>query len=61
MPAEEDLVEARISWDMGKIMGFNISNDEAMIKALAKVKECQDFVLPRRRGRPRKKKGHAEV
>ena len=53
---EEDLVEARVSWDVGKVLGLKVSNDKAMIDTLAKVKECQDFVLPRKRGRPRKNK-----
>lgn len=35
VPSDEDLVEARISWDMGKMMGFKISNDLAMVAALA--------------------------
>ena len=53
---EEDLVEAWVSWKVGKVLELKISNDKAMIDALAKVKECQDFVLPRKRGRPRKNK-----
>ena len=56
IPEEEDLVEARISWDVGKFLGLKVKNDKAMIDALAKVKECQDFVMPRKRGRPRKNK-----
>ena len=54
MPKEEDLVEAQITWDLGKIMGLQESNENTMIDALSKVQEVQDFVLPRRRGRPRK-------
>ena len=39
---EEDLVEAQITWDMGKEMGFRVSDEKAMLKALLKVKEVQD-------------------
>ena len=56
MPDGEDLVEARITWDVGKFLGLKVSNEEAMIDALSKVDECQDFVLPRKRGRPKKNK-----
>ena len=54
---EEDLVEAQNSWIVGKALGFKVSNEKAMIDALSKVKECQDFSLPRRRGYPRKNRG----
>ena len=53
---EEDLVEAQNTWNIGKALGLKVSNEKAMIDALSKVKECQDFFLPRRRGRPRKNK-----
>ena len=56
MPSEEDLVEARIAWEVGKTLGCKVSNEEAMIRALANIPEHQDFVLPRKRGRPRKNK-----
>ena len=56
MPSEEDLVEARIAWEVGKTLGCKVSNDEAMIRALANLPEHQDFILPRKRGRPRKNK-----
>ena len=49
-------MEAQVSWDIGKTLGLMVSNDKAMIAALAKVKDCQDFVIPRRRGRTRKAK-----
>ena len=54
-PIKEDLVE--VSWDVGKILWLKVSNEKAMIAALAKVQECQDFVLLRRRGCPNKNKG----
>ena len=56
MPNEEDLVEAKIAWEVGKTLEYEVSNKEAMICALAKLPENQDFVLPRKRGRPRKNK-----
>ena len=40
IPFEEDLVEARITWDIGKMMGLEVSNEKAMVDAIAKVKEC---------------------
>ena len=58
VPNDEDLMEAQVSWDLGKVLGLQVSNERAMVGALAaKVQECQDFVLPRRRDRPRKNKG----
>ena len=57
---EEDLVETQITWDVGKTLGLRVSDDRAMVAALAKVQELQDFVLPRRRGRPRKNKGKSK-
>ena len=56
MPVEEDLVEAQITWDLGKTLGLQVENEKAVVTALAKIRDCQDFVLPRKRGRPRKKK-----
>ena len=60
MPIEDELVEAKVTWDIGKMLGCQVNNEEAMIKALAKVHDCQDFVLPRKRGRPRKNKGKSK-
>ena len=37
---EEELIEAKNSWNIGKALGFKVSNDLAMIEALSKVKEC---------------------
>ena len=54
---EDDLVETQVSWGLGKELGLKVGNEKAMIHALSKVREMQDFVLPRKRGRPRKKKG----
>ena len=48
---EEDLLEARITWDIGKILGCKVSNEKAIIYALAKLPEYQDC--------PTKKKGPA--
>ena len=56
LPFEEELVEAQKSWNIGKDLGLKVSNEVAMVDALAKIKECQDFSLPRKRGRQRKKK-----
>ena len=53
---EEDLVEVRICWDVGKFLGLKVGNDKAMIASLVKVNQCQDFVMPRKRGRPKKNK-----
>ena len=52
----ENLVEARVTWDLGKALGLRGSNEKSIIDALAKMHDCQDLVLPRRRGRPRKVK-----
>ena len=51
MPDEDDLVEAHITWDIGKTLGLQAINEKAVADALAKIQDCQDFVLPRRRGR----------
>ena len=53
---EEELIEAKNSWNIGKALGFKVSNDLAMIEALSKVKECQDFSLHRKRRLQRKHK-----
>ena len=57
IPKDEDLVEAKVAWDLGKFLGLEVSNDEAMIAALSKVKDCQDFVLLKKRGQTKKNKG----
>ena len=59
-PWEENLIKARVSWDLGKVLGLRVSNEIAMIEALAKVPKCQDFVMPRRKGHPRMKKGDSK-
>ena len=56
LPFKEELMEAKNSWNIGKALGFKVSNDLAMIEALSKVKECQDFSLHRKRRRQRKHK-----
>ena len=57
VPDEEGLVEAQITWEIGKALGCSTSNKKAMIEAIAKVPECKDFVLPRKRGRSKNIKG----
>ena len=57
LPFEEDLVEAQNMWNIGKTLGLKVNNERAMIEALSKIRECQDFSRPRRRGRPKKTKG----
>ena len=52
---DEELVEAQITWDLGMMLGLRASNEEAVRAALSKVHEVQDFVIPRKRGRLRKK------
>ena len=39
-PWEENLIEARTSWDLGKGLGFKVTNEMAMIETLAKVPKC---------------------
>ena len=51
LPFKEELVEAQNSWIVGKVLGLKVSNEMTMIEAISKIKDCQDFVLPRRRGR----------
>ena len=60
VPNEEDLMEAQVLWDIGKVLGLQASNEKPIIVALVKVQECQDFILPRRRGHPRKNKGRTK-
>ena len=58
MPNDENLVEARVTWDLGKTLGLKGSNEKSIIDALAKIQECQDYILPKKRGRPRKVKAY---
>ena len=58
---EEDLVEAQVSWDIGTTLGLKVSNEKAMFAALAKVQGFQYFVIPRRRGHPRKNKDRTKI
>ena len=60
MPNEEDLVDAQVSWDVGKALGLHVSNERTMFEALSKVYEVQDFVLPRKKDRPIKNKGRSK-
>ena len=60
-PCDEDLVEAPITWEVGKLLGCSANNEKAVIEALAKIPECQDFIMPRKRGRPKKNKGKTKV
>ena len=57
IPWEESLVEAKVTWDIGKKLGLKARNELAVIEALARGPECLDVVIPRKRGRPKKKKG----
>ena len=57
LPFEEEHVEAQNTWNIGKTLGFKVSNELAMIDYLSKIKECHVFTLPRKRGRRRKNKG----
>ena len=41
-------------------MGFR-ENERAMIAVILKVREVQDFALPRKRGRPKKQKGRTKA
>ena len=61
MPNEDDLVEAKITWDLGKELGLQVSDERALLKALSKVQEVQDFSdKRRRRRRPKKQKGQTK-
>ena len=53
-------MEAQVTWDLGKELGFQVCTEWTMIKALLKVSEVQDFTLPRKRGHPRKNKRPVE-
>ena len=61
LPFDEELVEAQNTWNVGKALGLKLSNELAMVEALSKVRECQDFSMPTRRRRPKKNKGGANV
>ena len=39
MPNEEDLMEAQLAWDIGKVLGLRVSNEKAMIDVISKVCE----------------------
>ena len=45
---------------LGRQWGLRFVMKRPLIFALDKVSECQDFVLPRRRGHSRKNKGHSK-
>ena len=59
IPDEDDLVEAQITWDLGREFGFRVNDEKAMIEALSKVKVVQDYSVTRKRGRPKKQRGEA--
>ena len=61
VPCEEDLVEAQITWEIRKVLGCTVSNEKAVIEALTKIPECQDFIMPRKRGQLKKNKGQSKV
>ena len=48
--ANTPIVEAQLAWDIGKVLGLQVSNEKAMIDAISKVREVQDFALPREGG-----------
>ena len=54
-------METQITLDVGKTLGLQVSDDSAMLATLAKVRELQDFVLPKKRGRTKKNKGCSKV
>ena len=56
LPFEKDLVEAQNSWNIGKTLGFKVNNEKAIIEVISKIRECQDFSLPTRRGHHKKNK-----
>ena len=60
-PRDEDPMEAPTTWEVGKLLGCSANNEKAVIEALAKIPECQDFIMPRKRGRPKKNKGKTKV
>ena len=51
LPFGEELVEAQHTWNIAKAMGLKVSNELEVIDYLSKIKEHQDFTLPRKRGR----------
>ena len=59
IPDNEDLVEAQITWDMGKELGFQVFYERAMLEALSKVKEVQDFSVAKKSGQPKKQRGQS--
>ena len=46
---EDDLVEAQVTWGLGKELELKVGDEKTIIAALSKVREVQDFVLPRKR------------
>ena len=61
IPDEEDLIKAQVTWGIGKEMGLRVNDEGAMLKALSKVKEVQDFNVTRKRGRPKKQSSQTRV
>ena len=55
LPFEERLMEAQITRDIGACLGITTSNEVAMLTALSKIREGQDFALPKSRRRSKKK------
>ena len=49
IPTEEELVEAQITWDIGKMLGLQVSNENAVIAALSKMHEVQDCLTLKER------------
>ena len=43
-------MEAQVTWDLGKTLGFHVCDERSMFVTLSKVREVLDFVLPKRRG-----------
>ena len=39
------------------MLGLTVNNESTTLVALSKLHEVQDFTLPRKRGRPKKKTG----
>ena len=56
LPFEEELVDAQNAWNISKALRLKTSNELAAVEAISKIKECQDFTLPRKKGSHRKKK-----
>ena len=57
LPFEEELVEVQNTWNIAMVIGLKTSYELAVIDYLSKIKDCQDFTLPRKRGRCKKNKG----